>query len=188
MTSVSTTKKTALAGAALMLAFVGVLLWNGRTFFGNPGFGIWTWAPASPATSQLLGDPYSFSHLLHGLLFFGALWLLRKRIPLSIRFLIATAIEMGWEILENTPFIIDRYRAGTASLDYYGDSIWNSLGDVGFMMLGFWIAHRFGWKWSLAAILAVELVMLLLMRDNLTLNILMLVYPVDAIRAWQLGS
>lgn len=188
MTSVSGTKKTAGIGVALFLTFIGILLLNGRTFFGNPGFGIWTWAPASPATSQLLGDPYSFSHLLHGIIFFAVLWLIRSRISANWRMLIATVIEMGWEILENTPLIIDRYRAGTASLDYYGDSIWNSLGDVGFMLLGFWLAWKLGWKWSVLIVIAVELIMLFLMRDNLTLNVLMLVYPVEAVRTWQLGS
>lgn len=181
------TRRSAPALTILLALFIVVLTLMGRTFFGNPGFGIWTWAPASPATSQLLGDPYSFSHLLHGIIFFAILWLFRKRISAGWRLLIATVIEMGWEILENTPLIIDRYRAGTASLDYYGDSIWNSLGDVGFMLLGFWLTWKLGWKWSVLIVIAIELIMLFLMRDNLTLNVLMLVYPVQAIKDWQLA-
>lgn len=182
------TKYSAVLLGILCMFFALILGLMGRTFFGPPGFGLWTWSSISPSTSQLLGDPYSFSHVLHGILFFGSLWILARRIPLAERFVIATAIEMAWEVLENSPLIIDRYRAATASLDYYGDSIFNSLGDVLCMMLGFWLAARLGWKWSLVVIVAVELIMLALMRDNLTLNILMLVHPVEAIKAWQLGQ
>ncbi len=188
LTSSFTPKKHA-ALVALLFAFFMLILWAmGRTFFGNPGFGIWTSSASSPATSQLMGDPYSFSHLLHGIIFFGALWFFHKKISLAWRLMIATLVEMGWEILENTPLIIDRYRAATASLDYYGDSILNSVFDVLFMLLGFWMAWKLGWKWSLFLVAAVELAMLLLIRDNLTLNVLMLVYPLQTIRDWQLGS
>ncbi len=181
-------KYSALAIAALLAVFVTVLHLMGRTPFGKVGFGIWTWAPSSPATSQLLGDPYSFSHVLHGIIFFFILWLVARKLPVAWRLVIATVIEAAWEIFENTPFIIDRYRAATSSLDYYGDSIWNSFGDVLFCILGFYIAFRLPWKWTLALVIAIELVMLLTIRDNLTLNVIMLLYPIQAIKQWQLGA
>lgn len=101
--------------------------------------------------------------------------------------LIALVLEAGWEILENSPIIIERYRAATASLGYSGDSIVNATGDVLSCALGFVVARSIGWKGSLGLFLAVELVMLYLIRDNLTLNVLMLSYPIDAIRKWQMG-
>ena len=159
----------------------------GRIPWYEGGIGLWTWSPASPQTSQLVGDPYSFSHILHGVIFFWFLFLFRKKLPIDVRFLSAMVIEIAWEIWENTPFIINRYRTATISLDYYGDSILNSVGDLAFCMLGFWFASRVSWKWSIALILAIELVMLATIRDNLTLNILMLVYPLDAVRVWQGG-
>jgi hypothetical protein len=135
-----------------------------------------------------MADPYSFSHLLHGICFYWILLLLRRRLGVGWRFLIASGIEAGWEILENTPIIIERYRAGTASLDYYGDSILNSTCDLIAAMAGFWLAWKVGWKCSLLVVVAVELGCLWFVRDNLTLNILMLFHPSEAIKQWQLGS
>ena len=142
----------------------------------------------SPHNSQHLLDAYSLSHLLHGIIFFGALWLFRARISLSWRFVIAAAVEIGWEILENSPIIINRYRAATVSLGYEGDSIVNSIGDVISFACGFWIARKLGLWWSVAAFLVIELGMLFWMRDNLALNVLMLLWPIDAIRKWQSGG
>lgn len=143
---------------------------------------------SSSHNSQHLFDPYSFSHLLHGLIFFFVLRWLVPRIAWSWRALMALAIEAGWEILENSPIIIERYRAATASLGYSGDSIVNSVGDLVSCALGLLIARGFGWKVSLAVFLLVELSMLWLIRDNLTLNVIMLVAPIDAIRRWQMGA
>ena len=138
--------------------------------------------------SQHLFDAYSLSHLLHGLVFFGALWLFRRRVDLPWRCAIAAVIEIGWEMLENSPIIINRYRTATMALGYSGDSIVNSMGDIASFLLGFWIAKKVGLWRCIAVFLAVELAMLWLMRDNLTLNVLMLLWPIDAIRQWQSGG
>jgi hypothetical protein len=142
----------------------------------------------SAHNSQHLFDPYSLSHVLHGLLFFGLLWLLRKHIAPLWRFAIAAAIEIGWEAMENSPVIINRYRAATMAIGYTGDSILNSLADVASFLLGFLLAKRLGLWRSVAAFIVVELIMLWWIRDNLTLNILMLLWPIDAIRRWQAGG
>jgi len=178
-----------LAVAALMLLTVAVLRAEGR---------IWWCAcrtptpfstdPGSRHNSQHLLDPYSFSHLLHGLIFFGCLRLIAPRARPSATLLIALAVEAGWEVLENSPLIIARYRAATAAVGYTGDSIVNSTGDVLSCALGFWLASRLSWRWSVAIFVAVELIMLGLIRDNLTLNVVMLLYPLDAIRRWQAGG
>jgi hypothetical protein len=138
--------------------------------------------------SQHLLDAYSFSHLLHGVLFFGILWLVARKMDWRWRFLIAMIIEAGWEVLENSPMVIERYRSATSSLGYSGDSIVNSAGDLLSCALGFFLAQRIGWKWSLALIIGVELIMLALIRDNLTLNIIMLIAPIEAIKRWQTGG
>ncbi|MDB5326169.1 MAG: hypothetical protein JWM57_1738 [Phycisphaerales bacterium] len=135
--------------------------------------------------SQHLFDAYSLSHVLHGVLFFGLFWLLRGRVPFAWRLVLATLIEASWEMAENSPFIINRYREGTVSLGYTGDSIFNSLGDIASFAAGFYLARLLGlWK-SIAFFIAVELIMLVWMRDNLTLNVLMLLWPIKAIRDWQ---
>jgi hypothetical protein len=174
---------------AILLLAVVYLRWQGRVWWCQQG----DWRPVavkvdSPHNSQHLFDPYSLSHVLHGVLFFGVLWLFRRRLSLDLRAAIAAAIEIGWEILENSPIVINRYRTATAALGYTGDSIVNSLGDVTSFVLGFYVARKLGLWWSLAIFVAVEGVMLLLMRDNLTLNVLMLLWPIDAIRKWQSGG
>ncbi|MEX2138610.1 MAG: DUF2585 family protein [Pirellulales bacterium] len=175
---------------AAMLLFVGfwLALWFlGRQFTSDSGLGIWTGA-WTRHTSQWMADPYTFSHILHGIFFYWLLLPLQQRLTVGSRFLIASLIEAGWEILENTPYIIDRYRAATASLDYYGDSILNSTLDLIAAMLGFWLAWKCGWKWVLALVVGIELVLAYLIRDNLTLNILMLFYPLESIKQWQLAG
>lgn len=143
---------------------------------------------ASSHNSQHLLDPYSFSHLLHGLIFFGVLQLLAPRLAVAWRMIIALGIEAAWEIVENSPAVIERYRAATASLGYSGDSIVNSTGDVLSCVLGFWLARQLGWWKSIALFVIVEVGMLFWIRDNLTLNVIMLLHPIDAIRRWQLGG
>lgn len=137
--------------------------------------------------SQHLFDPYSFTHVLHGVLFFAALSLFAKRLPLRYRFLLAVAFEAGWEVLENTSFVIERYRAATFSLGYYGDSIINSMGDVLAMMGGFWVAARMKWWQTALFFILIEGLLLWLIRDNLTINIIMLIYPIEAVKQWQMG-
>jgi hypothetical protein len=173
--------------ALLFLAVDATLRLLGRSFLSDSGFGLWTGA-RTHNTSQWIADPYSTSHVLHGVFLYWLLLPLARWIAVGTRLIIAMVLESSWELFENSPFIIERYRANTASLDYYGDSILNSTFDILCALLGFWIAWRFGWKWMITVILAVELTMLYLVRDNLTLNILMLVYPSEAIKQWQMGA
>jgi hypothetical protein len=145
-------------------------LWHGALDSGN---------------SQHVADWYSLSHIVHGLLFYAAArWLLRRR-PAGVRLAAAVAVESAWELLENSPFIIDRYRTATIALGYSGDSVLNSMSDIGMMTLGFLVASRLPPWASIALGLALELLALAVIRDNLTLNILMLTWPVQAIRDWQ---
>lgn len=149
---------------------------------------LWYGQSWGPENSQQLSDWYSLSHLIHGLLFYaGAAWLLRSW-SFGDRLAVATLIESGWEILENTPLIINRYREGTVSLDYFGDSVVNSMSDIGMMMLGFWLASRLPLKASIGLGIALELIALVAIRDNLTLNVIMLLWPIQAIRDWQAAA
>jgi hypothetical protein len=138
-------------------------------------------------TSQHLFDPYSFTHLLHGVVFYLALSLFGRRVPERWRFVIALIVEAAWEVFENSPFVIDRYRA-TAALGYTGDTIANSLGDVISCAAGFGLAHKIRARWSAVVFAATEILLLVLIRDSLLLNVVMLVYPVEAIKRWQLGQ
>jgi hypothetical protein len=137
-------------------------------------------------TSQHLFDPYSFTHVLHGVVFCGLASLAFPRVALIWRLWIVTAIEALWEILENTQFIIRRYREVTIGLGYEGDSIINSMSDIGCCALGFFLAQYLGFRRSLVLFAVTELVLLFWIRDNLTLNVLMLIWPIDAIKAWQM--
>lgn len=147
---------------------------------------LWIGDVYSSHLSQHLFDPYSFSHLLHGLIFYGVLRLLAPSTTRLQQLLFALSLEAGWEILENSPFIIDRYRQSTMALNYYGDTIVNSVGDLLSCAVGFWLGSAMRWWVSVVLFLAVELGMLGLYRDNLTLNLLMLVAPSEAVKAWQL--
>lgn len=138
-------------------------------------------------TSQLFFDPYSLTHVAHGLLFAGLLVLLFRNVPPLWRFVMAIAVESVWEIIENTDTVIERYRVATASLGYQGDSIVNSLGDIVCCGIGFVIARKLGWRRSIILFLVVELVLLVWIRDSLLLEIIMLIRPIDAIKTWQLG-
>jgi len=136
--------------------------------------------------SQHLFDPYSITHVSHGLIFYGVLWLVARRMKMGWRFCIAIAIAAAWEILENSPFIINRYRNVTMSLEYLGDSVINALGDVASCGIGFVLARWMGWRWALALFVATEVLLLVLIKDNLTLNVIMLVWPLQAIKDWQM--
>jgi hypothetical protein len=149
---------------------------------------LWAGDPNSPENSQQLSDWYSLSHIIHGFLFYGLLWsILPGRLRLWALPL-AVLIEGGWELLENSPIIIDRYRAATIAVGYSGDSILNSMSDIVMMMIGFAIARRLPLWATVALAIFFELLALAVIRDNLTLNVLMLVHPIDAIRAWQAGG
>jgi len=146
------------------------------------------WGRVGPEQSQMLADWYTPSHIVHGFLFYAALRYAAPRWPVERRFLVALIVEAAWEVLENTPLIIDRYRETTIALGYSGDSILNSASDILVMSLGFWVARRVPAWVSVIIVLLLELVALIAIRDNLTLNVLMLVAPNDAVNAWQAGA
>lgn len=176
--------------AASILALLAATHWfMGRTLFGPSGeLGLWEGDIWSSECSQRLADAYSFSHINHGIIFFAILWLIARKLSVSVRYLIALVIEAGWEVLENLPVIIDRYREATIALGYSGDSIVNSLSDVVMMSVGFFLAWRLPWWGSLLLLSAIEIGCVIWVRDNLTLNILMLIHPVDTIKEWQMGG
>jgi hypothetical protein len=145
----------------------------------------WVGGRDSPKTSQMLADWYSLSHIVHGLIFYALLWLVARRWPVEHRFLIAALAEAAWEVIENTPLVIDRYRATTAAFGYSGDSVLNSMSDILMMALGFLLARRLPVWASIGALIALELIPLFVIRDNLTLNIWNLLAPNAAVQAWQ---
>jgi hypothetical protein len=181
------TRRSAAVVATMFVAFGLLLRWEGRIGWCKYGFGIWTGAH-SHCTSQNVLDPYSLSHVLHGVIFFWLLVPLAPYLALAWRLIIALAVEIGWELFENSTFVIERYRQNTASLDYTGDSILNSQSDLACALIGFIIAARVSWKAALGIFFAFELIQLYLAKDNLTLNILMLLWPIEAIKQWQMAA
>ena len=149
---------------------------------------LWFGPVVSDETSQHLTDWYTLSHINHGFLYYGGLWLLFRRWSIGTRLSMAVAAEGAWEIFENTDFIINRYRELTISLNYFGDSVVNSAGDILAMIFGFLIASRAPAWLTIAAGLAMELLAGMVIRDNLSLNIIMLVWPLDFIKQWQFNS
>ncbi len=187
--------------ALLMLGTAAILFQMGRPPICTCGYiKFWESGVNTPGNSQHIADWYTPSHIIHGAIFYALTHAMMRwkqsgprpigivpygNMALGLRLSLACALELAWELLENSPAVIDRYRAATLAVGYSGDSILNSMADCGWMLLGFYAAHRLPWRVTLGLALAFEVLTLWLIRDNLTLNVLMLVHPVDAIKAWQ---
>ncbi len=177
--------------SAFVLLTIFVLYLQGRIWWckWDSPYLLWSSDAWSKHSSQHLFDPYSFTHVLHGLLFYAALFLIfRRRLSLAWLLFVAVSVESGWEILENSKAVIERYRTATFSLDYFGDSIANSFGDVLSCAAGFLIAHKLAFWRSLFLFALVEIVLIFTIRDSLLINIIMLIHPIEAIKAWQTGA
>lgn len=172
--------------AALLLLQIVILYFMGRIPICECGY-VKLFEPGvnTPGNSQHLSDWYTPSHIIHGFLFFGLAWLLFRKKPIAMRLSFAVLIEAAWELLENSPLIIDRYRSATMALGYSGDSILNSAMDTVFMALGFFFAARMPVWVTVAVAVVFEVFTGWLIRDNLTLNVIMLLWPIDAIKEWQ---
>jgi len=174
------------ATALVPVALIVLLHAEGRHSLCTCGhFAVWVSDWCSSNTSQQLLDPYSLTHVLHGFLYFWLISLLFKRMPRWWQFWLAMLVESAWEVFENTSFVINKYRTETAALGYQGDTIVNSLGDLGCALIGFVIARRLGWRRSLIVFVLIEVILTLWIHDSLLLQMLMLVHPVEAIKLWQ---
>ena len=175
--------------AAMAIAMVAALRLEDRLWWCACGrWNPWSSDVWGAHNSQHLVDPYAFTHLLHGVGFWWILRLVAARWPVWWRSLATVVLEALWEVWENSPFIIERYRQATAAQGYLGDTVLNSIGDLLSCLAGFWIAQRIGWRWSIALFVVTEVVLALWIRDGLILNILMLIWPIEAIKAWQMPA
>ena len=183
------TKKYLLISLTIIIIAVAILFSMGRIPFCKCGdITLWSSDVVSNQQSQQLADPYTFTHFIHGIIVYFLLWLIfKKRLNPMQRLVIAIGLESGWEILENTSYIINRYREATISFDYFGDSIFNSVGDIIAMVIGFIVAWKLPVKLTAVSVILIELLLLYFIHDSLTVNIIMLIYPIEAIKNWQAG-
>ena len=188
MTSLMPNRRGLIWALIVWLGAGAILLAMGRVPICECGtVKLWHGVIQSAENSQHLSDWYTPSHIIHGFLFYGALWLVARRLSFGWRLSIATLVECLWEIVENSDAVIERYRTVTISLDYYGDSVINTVFDVLAMILGFWLAARLPVWVTVALIILFEGVTIWIIRDGLALNILMLLWPLDWVAAWQAG-
>jgi hypothetical protein len=172
--------------AAILIVHTSVLRLEGHRWWCEcGGWSPWVSDTNSKHNSQHLFDPYSFSHIQHGLLFCGLCAWLFPSLAVGWRFVAAMGVEAIWEMAENSSFVINRYRTATIALNYYGDSIGNSWGDILSCAIGFVAARYLGQWWSIALFVLIEVTMTFLIRDSLLLNVLMLIHPIGAVKAWQ---
>ncbi|MGZ2411826.1 uncharacterized protein DUF2585 [Sphingomonas sp. F9_3S_D5_B_2] len=189
MFALTRSQRTVIAAVLLMAITATLLLAMGRNPICTCGtVDLWVAGRDSSKTSQMLADWYSASHMVHGLIFYALLWLVARKAPVEWRFLAALAVEASWEIVENTPVVIDRYREATAALGYSGDSVLNSMSDITMMGIGLWVARKLPVWASIVLLVVLELIPLFVIRDNLTLNVWMLLAPNSAIAHWQAGG
>lgn len=179
----------AVAAAVVVAVMAAILAAMGRTWWCAAGdTDLWSSQVWSRHNSQHLVDPYSFTHVLHGLVFYALVWLVAGgRAGTAARWWIGFAIEVAWEVLENTDALIERYRGTTVSLDYFGDSIVNSVGDVLAYVAGYWLAGVVPVLVSIATFVVVDVTLVVWIRDSLVLNVVMLLVPIEALREWQSG-
>jgi hypothetical protein len=183
------TKRSVIALAAIVVATLIALKLEGRVIWCQLGdYSPWSFDIWSGHNSQHILDPYSFTHVLHGVLEFWLIGLIFRKMPMAWRLALAVFIESVWEVAENSSHVINRYRAETISLDYFGDSIVNSAADIACCALGFYIAYRLRFWKSLALFVLTEAVLMLTIRDSLIVNIIMLIYPIEAIKTWQMAG
>jgi hypothetical protein len=172
----------------IVIAAVVILQIQGRVWWCQAGdLAPWSWNIWSTHNSQHIIDPYSFTHVLHGVLEFWLIGLVFRRMPIVWRLALAVFIESSWEVAENSAAVIERYRSATISLDYFGDSIINSIADIACCSMGFLIAYKLRFWRSFALFVVTEILLIIFIRDSLIINIIMLLFPVEAIKTWQMG-
>lgn len=183
-------RRTLMLIAAIVVGAVALLLLMGRPPICTCGtIKLWEGAVNSAGNSQHIADWYSFSHIIHGFIFYAlSWWLLRSWLRTDTRLALSVMIEAGWELLENSPLIIDRYRTATLAFGYSGDSVLNSISDIAMMAAGFLFALKMPARVTVAVAVGFELMTLYTIRDNLTLNVLMLTWPIEAVKTWQAGG
>ncbi len=176
--------------SGLVLVITSIILFvQGRVWWCKIGdYAIWSSDIWGSHNSQHIFDPYTFTHILHGVLYFWIISLIFRKKDFAWQFLLAITIASGWELLENSSLVINHYRTETLSLDYFGDSIINSIADIFSCGFGFWLTHKIKFWWSLIFFLIVEIFLLLWIKDSLIVNIIMLTYPIEAIKKWQIGQ